>query len=103
MAIEVYYAPIPNEDEPVPGLSDILIVTTERSYWDWDHTVSDGGGPNFDRIAHAMEASGAEEVEDSTFALLTGVTVQQLVQNMAKHGFALMTNPAFTRFVNSNS
>ena len=100
MPIEVYYAI--EKGESIPGYAGTAIITTERSYWDQNHFVSDGGSPNHDRILHAMENSGTEEVQESQFEMLTGVTIEQVIQNMAAQGFKMVNDPAFAAFVHTH-
>lgn len=77
---------------------DPLMCVTSKDYWDRNHFVDDGDGPDYMAISEAMEACGA--VEDSTSVFQIPETGEAaIVSGMAAHGFELVKSPDFTAFL----
>lgn len=91
--IRVYYETMPSDDS-----TGTFICTTEKSYFDRNGCVDDGGsGTAYEAIAQAMNACGAPEASESVFE--TGLPVETVVGNMTAKGFDLIKNPAFSALV----
>lgn len=91
--ILVYYETMPSDDS-----TGTFICTTEKSYFDKNGCVDDGGsGDIYRRVSEAMCTSGAPEASESVFE--TGLPVETIVAGMAAKGFDLIKNPAFSALV----
>lgn len=90
----VYYHAAPGEDGP----ETLSLCVTAKDYWDRNHLVDDGSGPDYGAIYAAMESCGAAEVCDSIFEI-PGSGEAALVSAMAGRGFKLVKDPSFTAFL----
>lgn len=91
--ILVYYETMPSDDS-----TGTFICTTEKSYFDKNGCVDDGGsGDIYRRVSEAMCTSGAPEASESVFE--TGLPVETVVGNMAMKGFDLIKDPTFSALV----
>lgn len=82
--------------------SGTCICTTEKSFFDREGCVDDGGsGAAYEAISRAMEACGAPELCESVFE--TFLPVRAVVDAMRARGFDLVKDPAFSAFIASTN
>lgn len=84
-----------------PGI--VEICTTEKSYWDRNRCVDDGGGQHYEDIRAAMEACGAPETSESVFEIEDAGLLPALVAAMAEKGFLLTRSDEFDAFLDGDS
>lgn len=91
METVVYYAHGTVIDVP-------CVVVTSKAYWNANHFVDDGSGPDYEAIADAMEACGTPPTAESVHELpAKGMNV--LVAAMKARGFKLRPDGAFGAYV----
>lgn len=91
METVVYYAHGTVMDVP-------CVVVTSKAYWNANHFVDDGSGPDYEAIADAMEACGAPPTAKSVHELPDG-GLDALVAAMGARGFKLRPDKAFGAYV----
>lgn len=95
--ILVYYETMPSDDS-----TGTFICTTEKSYFDKNGCVDDGGsGDIYQRVSEAMCTSGAPEASESVFE--TALPVQTVIDAMRAKGFDLVKNPAFSAHIGATN
>lgn len=65
------------------------ITTTAKAYFDKHRHLDDGSGPDYNRIEHAMEQSGAGRLSESIYEA-TAEDVQSVIANMQALGFVML-------------
>ena len=92
MAKTVYYETISVMEVP-------CVMVTAKDYWDRNHFADDGGGPDYEAIRDAMAACGAPETAESAYEIPAD-GLDALVAGMARLGFRLEKNGAFSAHIN---
>lgn len=90
----VYYAVTKDPDEP----GQILIATTEKSYWDRNRCLDDGAGTDYQAISDAMQGAGTYEYSESVFSAGED-ELDAVLAAMADAGFDMAQDPSFTAFL----
>lgn len=70
------------------------ITTTSKAYFDQHHCLDDGSGPDYAKIEHAMERSGAGRLCESIYEA-AAESVNAVIANMQALGFDMISSPAF--------
>lgn len=93
--ITVYYSLMQDPDIP----NAVEICTTEKTYWDSNRCVDDGGSQYYADIFNAMEACGAAETSESVFEIEDAGLLPALIAAMAEKGFLLTRSADFDAFL----
>lgn len=70
------------------------ITTTAKDYFDRHHCLDDGSGPDYAKIEHAMEQSGAGRLCESVYEA-AAEDADAIIANMKSLGFNMLTSPTF--------
>lgn len=70
------------------------ITTTSKAYFDRHHCLDDSSGPDYAKIEHAMEQSGAGRLCESVYEA-AAEDVDAVIANMQALGFNMISSPAF--------
>ena len=75
------------------------MALTEKSYWDANHVLDDGGGSHHGAIADAMRDCWMDEMYTSTWELESPDDAAGIVSAMRERGFDLRTDTTFSNFL----
>lgn len=75
------------------------ITTTAKDYFDRHHCLDDGSGPDYAKIEHAMEQSGAGRLCESIYEA-AAEDADAVIANMQALGFDMLTSPEFDAMLN---
>ena len=75
------------------------ITTTAKAYFDQHHCLDDGSGPDYNKIEHAMEKSGAGRLCESIYEA-EAEDANAVIANMQTLGFVMLTSPSFDAMLN---
>ena len=75
------------------------MALTEKSYWDANHVLDDGGGSHYEDIMEAMSDCYMDEMCTSTWELESPEDVARIISAMRDRWFDLRQDEAFSNFL----